>query len=130
MHANIPNDRLFTKEHEWVKIEGDLAIIGISDHAQHSLGDVVYIELPKIGSLIEAGKAIGVVESVKAVSDIYAPITGVITAFNDDVIERPELINQDPYEMGWLLKVTITKDNRENLLDAHNYKHLLEREAK
>lgn len=130
MHANIPRDRLFTKEHEWVKIEGDMAIIGISDHAQHSLGDVVYIELPKIGSMIEAGKAIGVVESVKAVSDIYAPITGVITAFNDDVIERPEIINQDPYEKGWLLKVSITKDNRENLLDAHEYDDLLQREAK
>lgn len=130
MHANIPNDRLFTKEHEWIKIEGDHAIIGISDHAQHSLGDVVYIELPELGSTIEIGKAIGVVESVKAVSDIYAPITGVITAFNSEVIERPEIINQDPYEKGWLIKISITKDNRENLLNASDYEQLLTREAK
>jgi glycine cleavage system H protein len=124
----IPHDRFFTKEHEWVKIDGTKALVGISHYAQSSLGDVVYVELPKIGQKIEQGKAIGVVESVKAVSDIYAPITGIVKNINPEVIAHPEKINIDPYE-NWLLEIEIETD-LEPLLDAKAYGELLEKEAK
>lgn len=127
----IPTDRLFTKEHEWVKIEKSKALMGITHYAQSSLGDVVYVELPRPGTRIEKGKAIGVVESVKAVSDIYAPVSGTVKEVNQQVIDQPENINNDPYDRGWLLSVEMSDEDRpSSLLDAKDYGELLAGEAK
>lgn len=126
-----PPDCLFSEEHEWIKMKDSDALMGISDHAQSSLGDVVYIELPKVGAEIKQGKAIGVVESVKAVSDIYAPVSGVIKAVNKTVIDHPEKINQDPYGEGWLLVINPAEmDEVKKLLSVGDYEKLLRREAK
>ena len=126
-----PNDRLFSTEHEWVKIEGHRATVGITDHAQCALGDVVYVELPEVGSTIMKGEAIGVVESVKAVSDIYAPLSGVVSDINLSIIDHPERINQDPYGEGWMLAVELTNGlEKGGLLDKSAYQTLLEKEAK
>ncbi len=132
MTASIPDDRLFSAEHEWLKLEVDSALMGISDHAQHALGDVVYVELPAVGREISRGLAIGVVESVKAVSDIYAPVSGVITAINHEVLEHPDLINKDPYGQGWLLKIALknSSESLKYLLSAYDYRDLLTKEAK
>lgn len=117
-----PADRLYTKEHEWVKIDGKVAVIGITDYAQSSLGDIVYVELPKPGAAIEQGKPIGVVESVKAVSDIYAPISGTVAEVNGSVEDDPAKVNGDPFGEGWLVKVTMTNaDDAKKLLDAAAY---------
>jgi|SRR5580704_4343837 glycine cleavage system H protein len=131
MAKQAPNDRLYSEEHEWVKMEGNDALIGISDHAQASLGDVVYVELPDVGQEIKMGSAIGVVESVKAVSDIYAPISGMVKAINPIVIEHPEKINQDPYGEGWLFLIEIKdKGQEKSLLSPLDYQKMLELEAK
>jgi glycine cleavage system H protein len=130
MSKTTPPDRLFSEEHEWVKIEAEGTCMGISDHAQAALGDVVYIELPEVGSVITKGKAIGVVESVKAVSDIYAPISGVVKAVNPLVIEHPEQINQDPYGEGWLLQIEPSDQSEaDDLLSPSAYQDLLDKEA-
>ena len=131
MTKPTPKDRLFSKEHEWVKIAGNEAVLGISEHAQCSLGDVVYVELPEVGTVIDLGKAIGVVESVKAVSDIFAPISGTVKTVNKAVIDHPEIINQDPYGEGWLLIIEV-KDASEqkSLLNSDQYQELLEQETK
>src|SRR5271163_2352638 len=102
-----PANYRYTKEHEWVDLQGDLALIGITDYAQHELGDVVFVELPKVGSKIEAGKTFGTVESVKAVSDIYAPASGEVVEANDVLHNRSEEINTDPHTDGWLIKVKL-----------------------
>ncbi len=131
MAKPTPQDRLFTAEHEWVKFEATRAIIGISDHAQCSLGDVVYVELPDIGKTIKKGAAIGVVESVKAVSDIYAPLSGVVKKINQAVLDNPETINQRPYENGWLLEIEVLiPAERDSLLSPSQYDELLANEAK
>jgi glycine cleavage system H protein len=122
---------LFTKEHEWVKVNERGALMGITDYAQSSLGDVVYVELPKVGSVISKGKAIGVVESVKAVSDIYAPMSGTVKAVNREVIDHPEKINSDPFGEGWLITIELTNvDETKELLDDKAYQQLLTEEAK
>ncbi len=95
----------FTKEHEWVKINNGSAIIGISDYAQEQLGDIVSIELPKAGGIFKQGQTIAIIDSVKASSDIYAPISGEITEVNEELIEKPEIINQSPYDLGWIAKI-------------------------
>jgi glycine cleavage system H protein len=125
-----PSDRLYTKEHEWVRIEGASATIGISQHAQSALGDIVYVELPKPGAVLTKGKPIGVVESVKAVSDIYAPISGTVTAVNGVVEDDPAKVNADPYGDGWLAKITVA-DAAESatLLDSKAYDELLKAEG-
>ncbi len=129
-HA-IPQDRFFSKEHEWVKITQKQAVMGISDHAQSALGDVVYVELPKIGTKITEGMPIGLVESVKAVSDIYAPVSGVVKNINQNAISDPGVINKDPYGAGWLLEIELTNSQeRGELLDAKAYEAMLEEEAK
>lgn len=131
MARAIPEDRIYSPEHEWLKIEGNKASMGISDHAQCALGDVVYVELPDIGQSVTMGKAVGVVESVKAVSDIFAPMSGKIIAVNHKVIENPELINQDPYGEGWLLMIEISDiSQKSRLLDKSAYAELLKHEAK
>ena len=100
-----PSDRRYTKTHEWVRLDGEELVIGITDHAQQQLGDLTYVDLPEPDSRVKAGEECIVVESVKAASDVYAPITGVITAVNDTLLQHPEIINQDPYDQGWIIRV-------------------------
>ncbi len=100
-----PTDRRYTAEHEWVKLEGDVAVVGITDFAQDQLGDVVYVELPKVGDKVEAMKPFGVVESVKTASDLFAPIGGTIAEVNTQLTDEPQLVNDAPYEGGWMIKI-------------------------
>ena len=100
-----PTDRRYTSEHEWVKLEGDVAVVGITDFAQDQLGDVVYVELPKVGDKVEAMKPFGVVESVKTASDLYAPVSGTIAEVNEQLATEPQLVNDAPYEGGWMIKI-------------------------
>ncbi|MBI2521332.1 MAG: glycine cleavage system protein GcvH [Bdellovibrio sp.] len=106
MANNIPNNLKFTKEHEWIKVEGTTGIIGITDFAQSALGDIVFVELPEIGKKLALGKTFGVVESIKSVSDLYAPVSGEVIERNENVIEKPDLINKSPYDQ-WLIKIKI-----------------------
>lgn len=116
----------FTKEHEWVKLEGDVATIGISEYAQKELGDVVYVELPSVGDTIKKGDACSNIESVKAVSDIYAPVSGEIVAVNESLEDAPETINQDPMNNGWILKVKLDDPSQLNeLMDEAQYTEYL-----
>ena len=115
--------RYFTDEHEWIDVEGDTATVGITDYAQEQLGDIVFVELPDVGSMIEKGKDAAVVESVKAASDVYAPITGEVTEANDALEEDPALVNTSPEEEGWFFKLTIgDKEELEGLMDLKAYK--------
>jgi glycine cleavage system H protein len=107
MAFNTPAELQYTKTHEWIKIEGEEATIGISDYAQDALGDVVYVELPEVGASYEAGDAFGAVESVKAASDLYMPVAGEVVAVNEPLVAQPELLNSDPYGEGWLIKITV-----------------------
>jgi glycine cleavage system H protein len=106
--SSIPDKFSYTKEHEWVIVESSLCTMGITDYAQAALGDIVYVQLPKIGDKITAGKVCGEVESTKSVSDIYAPVSGVVTEVNTSLSDSPEIINSDPYGGGWLLKIEVT----------------------
>jgi glycine cleavage system H protein len=103
-----PENYKYTKEHEWILVEGDTGTIGITDHAQHELGDIVYVDLPKAGTAVEVGKAFGSVESVKAVSDIYSPVTGEVIESNGDLAGAPEKLNADPHGAAWLVKVKLS----------------------
>jgi len=102
-----PDDLKYTQEHEWIRIEGEIATIGITDHAQDELGDVVYVELPPAGKVVEEGQAFGTVESVKAVSELFSPVSGEVTGTNTSLEESPELVNSDPYGKGWMITVRI-----------------------
>ena len=120
--STYPDNYYFTKEHEWVSLEGDTGTIGITDHAQSELGDIVYVDLPKVGDQVESSKSFGSVESVKAVSDIYAPLTGEIVAINDTLTTTPELLNSDPHGEGWLVKIKLANlDEVKQLLSAADY---------
>jgi glycine cleavage system H protein len=121
----IPADLKYTREHEWVRIEGDMATFGITDHAQEALGDIVFVELPETGSDIEAGKAFVVVESVKAVSDAYAPVTGKIIAVNEALEGEPEKVNTDPYGSGWIAEIRMSGETVE-LMSDDEYNTFLE----
>ncbi len=122
-----PDDFRYTKDHEWVRVEGDLATIGITDFAQKQLGDVVYVELPAVGTKLDVHQTIGVVESVKAVSDIYSPISGEVTAVNEDLNNSPEILNQDPHGKGWIIRLKIgNPDDLEKLMRAPEYEAFLE----
>ena len=116
---NYPVELKYTKDHEWLKMEGDIAVIGISDFAQDALGDVVFINLPQVGDEVTAGEAFGDVESVKAVSDVNSPVTGVVVAVNEDLEDSPENLNSDPYG-AWIIKVENVTDT-EDLMDATAY---------
>lgn len=117
-----PTDLLFTKEHEWIRIDGEIATIGISDHAQQELGDVVYIELPKPGDKFDSGATFGSVESVKAVSELFMPISGEIIEINEDLASGPEKINADPYGVGWMMRVRLRdKSETARLMSAQEY---------
>ena len=125
--SNIPKELKYTKDHEWVKIDGDIATVGITDYAQKELTDVVFVELPEIGKTIEKEKNMANVESVKSVSDIFAPITGEIIEINEKLTDAPETINSDCYGKGWIAKVKI-KDITEldSLMNAEEYKKIIE----
>ena len=117
-----PDNYQYTREHEWVKAQGKEAIIGITHHAQDQLGDVVFVELPKVGAALHAMLSFGTVESVKAVSDIYAPLGGEVIAVNDLLIDAPEVLNEDPHGKGWLIKIRIRDKNElRNLMTAEDY---------
>jgi glycine cleavage system H protein len=120
-----PDELLFSKEHEWVKMEGDTATIGITDYAQSSLGDIVYVELPKIGATIEQFGNVGVVESVKAVSDLFTPISGEVVDVNGALDGDPAAVNREPYGAGWLMKVRVSNpDETKSLLNAAQYEKI------
>lgn len=126
----FPEELKYTEEHEWVMVEEELAVIGISDFAQDALGDVVFVELPEVGTVLEAGKAFGVVESVKAVSDIYAPISGTVEEINGELIDAPEIINTSPYEDGWMIKIRMDDaGDADKLMDAEAYQALIAEES-
>jgi glycine cleavage system H protein len=126
----FPEELKYTEEHEWVMVEENLAVVGITDFAQDALGDVVFVELPEVGASVEAGKAFGVVESVKAVSDVYAPLTGTIEEINDDLIDAPEIINTSPYEDGWMVKIRMANAaDADDLMDAEAYQALIAEES-
>jgi glycine cleavage system H protein len=119
---SYPDNYRYTKEHEWVLVEGTTGTIGITDHAQHELGDIVYVDLPKSGSKVEKGQSFGSVESVKAVSDIYSPVTGEIATINDLLTSSPEKLNEDPHGAAWLIKVTLASpDEVKDLMTAGDY---------
>ena len=119
---NYPENFRYTKEHEWVSLEGDTATVGITFHAQSELGDIVYVDLPKVGTALEKGKSFGSVESVKAVSDIYAPIAGEVSEVNDSLASAPETLNSDPHVAGWLIKLKVSSPAEfNNLLSAADY---------
>jgi glycine cleavage system H protein len=117
-----PEQLRYTKEHEWVRLEGDLGTIGITDHAQKELGDIVFVELPRVGTRIERGKTLGSVESVKAVSDVYAPVSGEVVEVNEALAGTPETINADPHGGGWLVKMRLSAPQElDSLLSAADY---------
>jgi glycine cleavage system H protein len=119
---NLPVELRYTEEHEWVKVEGSTAIIGITDFAQSELGDIVFVELPEEGSEIKAGDVFGSVESVKTVSELYAPISGKVIAVNGELEDTPEHVNEEAYEAGWMIKVEIAEESElANLLSAAQY---------
>ena len=121
---NVPKNLKYAKSHEWVRVEGNIAVVGITDHAQHELTDVVYVETPAVDSRVEAGKECAVVESVKSASDIYAPVSGDIVAVNEELSSAPELVNQDPYDKGWIFKIKISDPGElGELLSADDYAH-------
>src|SRR6476659_7598770 len=117
-----PENFRYTKEHEWVSVDGDTGTVGITDHAQSELGDIVYVDLPKIGTQLDQGKSLGSVESVKAVSDIYCPVSGEITEVNEILAQAPEKLNQDPHGAAWLVKLRLSAPNEaKGLLSAADY---------
>ena len=124
---HVPNDRCYTADHEWLRLDGAEAVLGITEFAQDQLGDVVYVELPAVGTPITKGEPFGVVESVKAVSDLFAPVSGVVVAQNARLAERPELVNASPYDEAWLIRITLRDPaDVEALLDAAAYRALVE----
>jgi glycine cleavage system H protein len=118
----VPEDLLYSKEHEWVRLDGDSATIGVTDYAQNALGDIVYVELPRVGTKIEQFGSVGVIESVKAVSDLFTPMSGEVVAINDGLENDPAAVNREPYGAGWLLKLRLSKpEERNNLLAPSEY---------
>jgi glycine cleavage system H protein len=123
---SYPSDYRYTQEHEWVRLEGNLATVGITDYAQHELGDVVYVDLPKVGAKLNAGESFGTVESVKAVSDIYAPVSGEVAEVNSGLSETPETINKDPHGKAWLIRLKLANSSEvSKLMDATAYEAFL-----
>jgi glycine cleavage system H protein len=123
---SVPGDLQYTKTHEWVRREGDTATVGITEHAQDELGDVVFIELPEEGASFGAGDAFGTIESVKAVSDLYAPVGGEVVEVNEALNDAPEKVNEDPYGEGWIIRLQVSGEG--NLLSAEEYEKVLEEE--
>jgi glycine cleavage system H protein len=124
---SVPEELQYTRSHEWVRTEGDTATIGITDHAQDELGDVVFVELPEVGATFDAGDSFGTVESVKAVSDLYTPVGGEVVEVNEALNDSPEKINEDPYGEGWIVKLNVS-DEGSGLLSASDYEQFVEEE--
>ena len=124
---NFPEDLKYTRDHEWCRIQGNRAIVGITDHAQDALGDIVYLELPDVGDAVKKGETFGVVESTKAVSELFAPVSGKVVEVNDPLVEAPETVNEDPYEEGWMIAIE-PSDPKEltDLLDVKTYQAFVE----
>ena len=122
----VPEELQYTKTHEWIRLEDDIATVGITEHAQEELGDVVFIELPEKGASFGAGESFGTVESVKAVSDLYAPVGGEVVEVNETLNDSPELINEDPYGDGWMIRLRVSGED--DLLSASEYEKVLEEE--
>ncbi len=128
---SIPGDLKYSEDHEWARIEGDVATIGVTAHAQEALGDIVFVELPELGRALDKGETFGVVESVKAVSDLFAPLAGEVSEVNELLNDAPESVNKDPYGEGWIVKLKLADASAaDELLDAKAYGELLEKEAK
>ena len=123
---NIPSDLLYTKDHEWIKIENGIATVGITDYAQGELGDIIFIELPEIGDSVQAKDSIGTIEAVKTVADIYSPMNGEISAVNINLEDNPDNINTDPYDSGWIIKLNNFTNNDDNYLTPDQYKSLIQ----
>ncbi len=122
----VPTDRRYTKDHEWIRLDGDEATIGITSYAADQLGDVVFVELPPVGRVLEQAATFGVVESVKAVSDLYAPVAGEVRGANDDLVGTPELVNSDPWGAGWMIRLRIADPGQlDGLLDPAAYERLI-----
>jgi glycine cleavage system H protein len=125
-----PADYRYTKDHEWIKVDGPLGTVGITDYAQHELGDVVFVELPKIGARIKAGESFGSVESVKAVSDIFSPVSGEVTEVNTSLVDAPEKINSDPHGAAWLVRIKLGDPKEtDSLMDASAYQAYVDEKA-
>jgi glycine cleavage system H protein len=130
MADQIPEDLRYTEEHEWARLEGDTVVVGITDYAQEQLGDIVYVELPEIGEDFARGETIGEVESVKARSDLYTPVSGEVVEANEDLMDDPAVVNQDPYGEGWMVRLQLSDlSELEGLLDAAAYAKVVEEEA-
>jgi glycine cleavage system H protein len=128
--ANVPEELHYSKDHEWVRVEGDVGVVGITDHAQEALGDVVYVELPKAGDDFSAHEAFGSVESVKAVSEIFTPVSGAVTAVNETLQDAPEKVNTDPYGDGWMIKIKLKSAGEvDSLLTAAEYEDFTKAET-
>ena len=128
--ANVPENLHYSKDHEWVRVEGDTVVIGITDHAQEQLGDVVYVELPKAGESFAANESFGSVESVKAVSEVFTPVSGAVTDANASLNDEPEKVNQDPYGEGWMIKIKMSDRNEvDSLLAAAEYEDFTKAES-
>ena len=123
---NIPSNLKYTKEHEWIRFEGDVAYVGITDYAQSELGEIVFVDVDCIGEVIGQNEVFGSVEAVKTVSDLNMPVTGEVLEFNDELNDQPELVNNDPYGQGWMIKIKVeNQDKIENLLDAEGYQSII-----
>jgi len=130
--TDIPEDLLYTNEDEWCRVDDDRLVVGVTDYAQQQLGDIVFVELPEVGTRLESGKPFGVIESVKAVSDLYAPVSGEVVAVNGRLADRPELVNESCYEDGWMLAIGRDEDNNQemdSLLDAEAYGQYVDERA-
>lgn len=124
---NVPENLKYTKDHEWLKIEGEFALVGITDYAQHELGDIVYVEVETAGEILKKEETFGTIEAVKTVSDMFMPVGGEVLEFNEELTATPEVINKDPYDLGWVIKIKITDPKEVDLLmDANQYKELIQ----
>jgi glycine cleavage system H protein len=123
---DFPSELKYTEDHEWIRIEGDTAFIGITDHAQKELGDIVYVDINTVGDSLEKGEVFGSVEAVKTVSDLFIPLAGTVAEVNDELDAEPELVNSDPYGRGWMVKITLASpDDTDGLLSAEDYKQFI-----
>ena len=128
--SNVPEDLHYSKDHEWIRVDGDTGTVGITDHAQNSLGDVVYVELPKVGDSVTAHEAFGSVESVKAVSEIFTPVSGQVTEVNESLQDDPEKVNNDPYGDGWMVRIKMSNPGEvDGLLSAAEYEDFTKAES-
>lgn len=124
--SSVPKELKYTKDHEWARTTGKTVVVGVTDHAQEQLGDVVYVELPKVGATVTQGKQFGVIESTKAVSELYSPLTGKVVKINDALTKAPETVNKDPYQAGWIVEIEPSDPKQvEGLLDAAGYEAAL-----